>query len=900
VSLQRLLSPRTHWGTHPPATDRPGRRPRWHAVAGLSVLVPAFLVLPNGAHPAPAAHAVAPHVHTLALAGVDPAALHALRASSAGTGPAAGPAATPDVLTARQSTPAYAVLGVTWRPDTGRALPRLALQVRTHSGGTWSGWHGLQVDGDGPDRIAPAQRVGTSPYWAGRSDGLQVRVDVLRGALPRGLRADLIDPGTAPADGTHGVVPAGSAQAAAPQPPVISRAQWGADESIREKTTKYTSTVKVAFVHHTDTGNSYSPADSDAIVRGIYAYHVKSLGWSDIGYNFLVDKYGQIFEGRHGGITEAVLGAHTGGFNTDSMGVSAMGNFDKAYPTPALLHGLARVIAWKLHLFYRDPTGHAVLTSSGGPWGPHPEGEDVHFKVISGHRDADWTACPGGHLYAQLPEIRRQALAITGAGLTWPHASSYAVPAGGDASVTVHAGVLQQQSWTLSVTPLCSSAVLRTWSGTASPSAPISVSWQLRDAEGQPLPSGSYELHLASRSSTGTALAWSHAFLASNTAGPPPVRSGTPPQLGPGGYRALDPVRLLDTRSGTGTGGARFAMGDGGRLDLPVLGAGGVPASGVEAVALTVTAACPSAPGHLDVYPAGRVGNGTRTVSYQRGGPDRAQVIVPVGVDGRVSIHNAGGETPVVADVYGYVTTAAVGRYVPVRPARVYDSRTAGGRFAAGESRTLRITGTGAVPAGASAAVLNVSAYDEAGPGQVSVRPAGAADHQLAAVDYRPPAGRRTRVVSGLSADGHVTVRNVGTSAQLVLDVAGYLTPAAGNAYTPVRPARLLDTTKGVGADAAPLPGGGKVAFQVTGRDGVPSTARTVTLTLTARGPAHRTYLTAYASGSTRSPLADVLAPRRANTSNLVVVPVSPDGRVTVYASRGPVDVTADVLGFTG
>ena len=120
-----------------------------------------------------------------------------------------------------------------------------------------------------------------------------------------------------------------SAQAAVAQPQIFTRAQWGADESIRGTAPKYNSTIKAGFVHHTAGVNGYSEAEVPKILRGIYAYHVKGNGWSDIGYNFLVDRFGRLWEGRYGGMTRAVVGAHTGGFNVDSFAVSALGNYDK-------------------------------------------------------------------------------------------------------------------------------------------------------------------------------------------------------------------------------------------------------------------------------------------------------------------------------------------------------------------------------------------------------------------------------------------------------------------------------------------------------------------------------------------------------------------------------------------
>jgi hypothetical protein len=185
-------------------------------------------------------------------------------------------------------------------------------------------------------------------------------------------------------------VPSGTAHAPRRRPEILTREQWGADESIRRGTPDYTSTVKVGFVHHTASSNDYTAAQAAAMVRGIYAYHVKSNGWSDIGYNVLVDRYGRAYEGRAGGIDRYVLGAHTGGFNVDSFGVSLLGDFSTG---PAVRHhhgDRLKVLAWKLGLGLPRPRGQAVLTS----------GRRRHLEVPGRH---------AGHLRRrQRPPRRRR------------------------------------------------------------------------------------------------------------------------------------------------------------------------------------------------------------------------------------------------------------------------------------------------------------------------------------------------------------------------------------------------------------------------------------------------------------------------------------------------------------
>jgi uncharacterized protein with LGFP repeats len=167
-------------------------------------------------------------------------------------------------------------------------------------------------------------------------------------------------------------------------------------------------------MHHTATGNDYSPADSAAIMRSIYAYHTVTLGWCDIAYNALVDKYGQVFEGRAGGITKDVMGSHTGGFNSDVWGVSLIGNFEDDPPPDVMLRTVGRLLGWRLSLDKVDPLGSVKLQSAGGQHTVIPGGRVVELPEIFAHRDVGNTECPGSLGYAALDQIRKLAAAFNG------------------------------------------------------------------------------------------------------------------------------------------------------------------------------------------------------------------------------------------------------------------------------------------------------------------------------------------------------------------------------------------------------------------------------------------------------------------------------------------------------
>ncbi|HEX2177637.1 MAG TPA: N-acetylmuramoyl-L-alanine amidase, partial [Nocardioidaceae bacterium] len=313
------------------------------------------------------------------------------------------------VGTPRLPTASYSMVAVTWR---GTAEPRVA--VRTRSGRAWSDWRELHtLHEHAPESVTaePAQRMqrsGTELLWVGPSDGVQVR---MAGPPAQGARVTLVDPGTLPSDTrTPAAESAPSAVAGvgqAPQPKIRVRRAWGADDSWRSGDPVYMHRIKMAHIHHSAGTNNYTRSDVPAIIRGMYWYHTQQLGWSDIGYNFVVDKFGRIWVGRAGGYRRPVRGAHTLGFNHASVGVAALGNFDGTRPPRRLVGALVRLTAWKLDAYGRRPAGYSWMRSHGSD--RYPEGTRVRLRTIDGHRDTNQTACPGDHLYGRLPEIRRRA-----------------------------------------------------------------------------------------------------------------------------------------------------------------------------------------------------------------------------------------------------------------------------------------------------------------------------------------------------------------------------------------------------------------------------------------------------------------------------------------------------------
>ncbi|MFC4031745.1 N-acetylmuramoyl-L-alanine amidase [Streptomyces polygonati] len=199
---------------------------------------------------------------------------------------------------------------------------------------------------------------------------------------------------------------------AALRPVVVGRTAWHADERAVHSEPQYDDSVKAVFVHHTDHPNDYDcTADVPAMLRSIEEHHIHDMGWDDMGYNFVVDRCGGIYEGRAGGVDRAVRGAHTEGFNAHTVGIAALGSFGEGEKVPgAMLRAVASIAAWKLDPGI-DPRGRVRLVSSNDE-SRYPKGTSADLQVISGHRDTFETDCPGDALYAALPLVRKAAAAL--------------------------------------------------------------------------------------------------------------------------------------------------------------------------------------------------------------------------------------------------------------------------------------------------------------------------------------------------------------------------------------------------------------------------------------------------------------------------------------------------------
>ena len=417
------------------------------AAVSLALVLTGAAVLPAAAHapvmsPATASAATAsePTVATQPTAPL-PTGLEGVTSWSVDPESAPGVTTSPEI-----HTETFTLAAVSW-DRTGPQPDHLELRVR--QGARWGEWFDLVID----ETEAPDRRFASEPFIADGASRLQARIAAP--AAPAGLRIDLVhvaddgassvrasaarsvsSPASSIGTATAALFPAStalSAGAALPagtalpaaaarpasaaasatgdelQPRIVSRRAWGANE--RGTTQVSSSTwLKAMYVHHTAGPNSYSKARSRAVVRGIWAFHTNGRGWPDIGYQFLVDRYGTIYEDRRGSIAGLPVGAQAGGYNASTIGVAVMGNHTSVAPSQTVVDAVVDVLAWQAHRWGVDPSGKVKLrtarsTGSKTRWAYGRQ--TAALPVIRGHRDTNHTACPGVRLYAKLPAIRR-------------------------------------------------------------------------------------------------------------------------------------------------------------------------------------------------------------------------------------------------------------------------------------------------------------------------------------------------------------------------------------------------------------------------------------------------------------------------------------------------------------
>ncbi|MGH3713122.1 MAG: N-acetylmuramoyl-L-alanine amidase [Micromonosporaceae bacterium] len=376
--------------------------------AGLALVTAGSLVTAPAPALATTDGAVRPHVQHIQLG-----TRHAPESGARRTGEA--------LVFRRDRVRGFSAYGVSWAHRDGLDV---SVTGRVRRAGSWTPWQPLDVDAS---PRPGATRAGSGLVWTGPSHGIEIAVRAA-GADPPRLRLDLIDPRDLPADhrpattsdrraataSDRRAVPvgdrastAGGTSRAPQQPEIVRRAGWGADESKMTWQPEYADTLSAITLHHTATSSDYRAEDVPKIMRSIYQYHAVSLEWGDIGYHVLVDRFGRLWEGRTGGLDKPVIGAHAGGFNDRTAGISMIGTYTETEVPDEVVDAAARYIAWRFAPYGIDPRGSTRLT--GGPNTKYDSRVTVTVPRVFPHRETSRTECPGEQGMAVLGRIREAA-----------------------------------------------------------------------------------------------------------------------------------------------------------------------------------------------------------------------------------------------------------------------------------------------------------------------------------------------------------------------------------------------------------------------------------------------------------------------------------------------------------
>lgn len=367
----------------------------------------------------PSGQALEPTVHQLAVAVTPVGAASAQAIDEGPVRPEGGVVvATPDgmvpgaVTTAPIATAEVQTVGLSWAAgvDAERLQPRL----RTLEDGQWSSWVAMPVADISPDHGTVDARAatpggGTESVWFGDAEAVQVSFDPGVAGLSKLeltlVGSELVEPAaetgglsraaTAPTSGLFG--------SSTPAPRIYSRAEWGA--APQSCTPSTASRLVGAVVHHTAGSNAYrTVGEAMQQLRNDQRYHMVTRGWCDLGYNAVVDKWGNVYEGRAHSLTRPVIGVHAGGFNTGTFGISMLGTYD-APPSAETQRAVGFILGRRLGMYGVDPQGTADVWTSGGDNSRYRD-QTVRLPRIYGHRDVAYTACPGAGGYGALPAIR--------------------------------------------------------------------------------------------------------------------------------------------------------------------------------------------------------------------------------------------------------------------------------------------------------------------------------------------------------------------------------------------------------------------------------------------------------------------------------------------------------------
>ena len=426
-----------------------------------------------------------------------------------------------------QTVSPFTLAGLTW---VGPVSIGTEFKVRVRESGVWSAWFKLEYgeyQGVGKDGTESTDtRVGSDPLLTGLADGVEVIMENTSGVVPSQMKVTLVNSQVTKQDRNLGqqsirmattdtgmqsqaaaalvgaaVSPQGALVA---RPRIVTRAEWGADETWRDPVPRVGTTLLAGIVHHTASTNNYTADQAPAQMRNLYAYFTKSLNYADMGYNFLVDKYGTIYEGRSGCAVGAVdcdsasvpvQGAHTAGLNINTFGVSAIGNYDVLAPENpgAMVESIASLMAWKLAPYGLDPNATAsIMSTDTSGSSKFSAGQTAITQVISAHRDVGKTVCPGRYLYPYMAEIRARATTLLAPVIQGVSVAPTLVNGTGTDSVNVSAIIPANATWSVDVKNADSGAPIQAVTGTQVTSGPVSYAWDRKDSAGALVPMGRY------------------------------------------------------------------------------------------------------------------------------------------------------------------------------------------------------------------------------------------------------------------------------------------------------------------------------------------------------------------------------------------------------------------------
>ncbi|HEX3509311.1 MAG TPA: lamin tail domain-containing protein [Candidatus Dormibacteraeota bacterium] len=374
-------------------------------------------------------------------------------------------------------------------------------------------------------------------------------------------------------------------------------------------------------------------------------------------------------------------------------------------------------------------------------------------------------------------------------------------------------------------------------------------------------------------------------------------------------YIAVTPVRLLDTRNGTGAPAGR--LGPNGSVDLFVCCGSPLADYGAIAVVLNVTVTSTTDMSFLTVFPKGTARPLASNLNWTAGKTIANLVEVRTGSSGtgssgQITFYNAKGQTHVIADLEGYFTapSGSAGGQVALSPARIADTRTGSGQPYAGQhlgpgaTLVVQVTGAGGVPAsGVSGAILNVTATHTTAASFFTVWPDGVTQPNASNLNWTAGLTIPNRVFVPVGTGGKVDIYNGAGSADVIVDVSGYFTDgtATGRFFTPRDPVRILDTRPG-----SPIGAKGTRTLTVGGVSGVPRFATAVILNVTVTNTSATSFLTVHPSTAALPNASDLNWSAGQTIPNLVVATLGTTGAISIYNQAGTVDVIVDLLGYFG